>query len=183
MLDQSPRELLSLFSLSRLHLTGQVGWFLSKTKFIKIWCILNSLGRWMFDHFRDRRSLDGRTFLYIRYVLKKCEHVNIILWVKARHVDWIYVGFSLKIWSELSVLEVNILCCTSLWAAMHNICPIWGYCSFPHEWKCGKFIIKHRVKLRWDMTSCYIYNQSYLSCMKWWVTKIDPFTRYFFPLG
>ena len=53
-----------------------------------------------------------------------------------------FYGILLNIWSESSVLEVNILWCTALWAVLGNICPIWGYCAFPHEWNFGKFIIK-----------------------------------------
>ena len=31
-----------------------------------------------------------------------------------------------------------------------------GYYAFPHEWNCGKFIIKHHIKLRWDITSFWV---------------------------
>ena len=43
---------------------------------------------------------------------------------------------SLKIWSEPSILEVNILRCTTLWDALHKIFPIWGYFVFPNECNC-----------------------------------------------
>ena len=41
------------------------------------------------------------------------------------------------IWSNPSIIEVNILWCTTLWATFQNICPILGYFDFPHEWNCG----------------------------------------------
>ena len=32
----------------------------------------------------------------------------------------------------------------------------WGYCAFPHERNCGKFIIKNHMNLRWDMNSFWV---------------------------
>ena len=97
-----------------------------------------------------------------------------IFWCDCWHVSWIFYGVFLDIWSEPSILEVNILWCTTLWAALPKVCTIWEYCAFPHEWNSGNFIIKHHVKLRWYVTSCLVENQSYWSCMKLWFTNIDP---------
>ena len=119
-----------------------------KQTFWRIWCVLNFLGNWVFDRFRDWRSLSDQTF-----------------WCDSWNMSWSFYGIFINIWSEPSILEVNILLWTTLWDALHKIFPIWGYFAFPHEWNFGKFIIKHHMKLRWDvektqMRSAKQYNQS-----------------------
>ena len=59
----------------------------------------------------------------------------------------------LKIWSEPSILEVNILCLNALWDTFHNIYPVWGYCGLPREWEYRELIIKQNIELRWGTTS------------------------------
>ena len=135
------------------------------------------------SRFRERHSLAGRTFLYVWFGMRQHESFIIIVWREACLLAWDFSWVFLKIWIESSLLEVDILLCTSLWAALHKIFPIWGYCAFPHEWNCGKIIIKHHMKLRWNMASCWIYNQSYQSCIKWWGTKISLCMWAGFPLG
>ena len=140
----------------RWHPTGRIGWLLSDNNFILIWCVLKSLGSWILHHFRDRRSLTGRTFLYVWYGLKQCDPVVGILWRGSQLINWWFSVVYLKIWSEPSILDLNILYCNDLWAALHKICPNLGFCAFPHEWKCGKFIIKQHIKLRWYRTSFWV---------------------------
>ena len=67
-----------------------------------------------------------------------------------------YDGIFLDIWSEPSIPDVNNIWCATLWAALNKICPIWGYCAFPHKWNYGNFIIKHHMKFRWDITSFWV---------------------------
>ena len=110
----------------------------------------------MFVQFRSIRSLSGRTFFYVQFRLQQCECFIIICWSESWLVTW---GFSVilpKICIKPSIPEVNILWCKTLWSVLHKICPIWGYCAFPHEWNCEKFIIKHHTKLMWDMKSCWV---------------------------
>ena len=38
----------------------------------------------------------------------------------------------LKIWSEPSIIEVNIIRWTDLWSTLHKICTIWGNCAIPN---------------------------------------------------
>ena len=64
--------------------------------------------------FRDRRSLGGRNFLCVHYILRRREHVIIILWDNAQLVTWGFYGILLNIWNEPSVLEVNIIWCIAL---------------------------------------------------------------------
>ena len=116
-------------------------------------CVSKSLRNWTFNHFRDWHSLNYRTFLYLLYWLLQCDIISIIFCCDYRHISWSFAGNFLKIWSEPSILDVNIIYCNDLWAAMHNICPILWFCAFPNECNCGKFIIKHHIKLRWYMTS------------------------------
>ena len=76
-----------------------------------------------------------------------------ILWSNTWIVSWSFTGILLKIWSEPSILEVNIIWCTSLWYALHKICTIWGYFTLIYKWNCGKLIIKQHMELSWDTTS------------------------------
>ena len=125
----------------------------AKTKFWSIWCVYNSLGIWMFYHFRYRRSLAGRTFLYVQFGLWQHKSFIIILWSDTRLVTWGFSGIFPKNCCEPSIPKVNILWCTTIVSVLHKIYPIWGYCSFPHESNCGKCIIRHYIKFRWDMNS------------------------------
>ena len=84
----------------------------------------------------------------MRFGLQQREYFIIILCNNARLVNWGFYGVFLKIWSEPSVLEVNIIWCTALLDVLHEICPIWTFYAFPHEWKCVKVIIEHHIKLR-----------------------------------
>ena len=56
----------------------------------------------------------GQTFLYGWYGLRQCERVIGILWSGARIMNWGFYGIYLKIWSEPSILEVNIIYCNDL---------------------------------------------------------------------
>ena len=105
------------------------------------------------------------------------------LWINTRLVTCCFTGILLKIFNEPSFLEINILWCTPLWDAFHNICKIWEYCEFSHEWDCEKFIIKHHIKLMWYITNSWVYDHRYWSCTKWWVTKIFPTHKYCSKLG
>ena len=95
------------------HLTGSVGRLLGETDFWKISCFFNSLGIWMFDHFRDRRSLTDWNFLCMRYGLRNTDHIRIILCCNSINVTWRFSRIFFKIWSEPSILEGNILQCTT----------------------------------------------------------------------
>ena len=102
----------------------------------------------MFVYFKGRISLSGRTFLYVRFRLRQCELIIIILWCDALLVTWGFSVIFLNIWSEPSINDVNIIRRNDLRATLHNICPIWGYCAFTHVRNCGKLIIKNHMKLR-----------------------------------
>ena len=105
---------------------------------------------------RDWLSLADWNLLYLLYRLQWCDNISIIFWCNSRQVSESFSGVFLKIWSEPSILEVNILLCTTFWADLQNICPSWGYCAFLHEWNCEKFIIKNHTKLRWDVTGFWV---------------------------
>ena len=104
---------------------GALGYCWSKKLSLNLMC-LNSLGRCTFYHFRDRRSLAGRHFLYVHFLLWRRKLFIIILWSDAWLVNWGFPGIFLKIWSEPIILEIIILSSTTLWAALHKIYPIWG---------------------------------------------------------
>ena len=70
---------------------------------------------------------------------------SVIIWSNSWLVSWIFDAILIKVCSEPSILEVNILQCTVLWTTLHSICPIWGYCAFPHEWNCIQIIIKYHM--------------------------------------
>ena len=123
------------------------------------------------------------TLMHVRFGLWQCERSVVIFWSNARLVSWIFSGILQKMGSEPSILEVNILQWNALWAVLYKIYTIWGYFAFPHEWKRGKIIIKHRMESRWDMISFWVEKYRYWYWMKWWVAKIDICTWSGFPLG
>ena len=90
-----------------------------------IWCASKSLRNFTFDYFRDWHSLADQTS-----------------WCNSWHMSTSFAGIFLKIWSGPSILEVNILWCTTFWVLMHKFCTIWGYYVFPNEWNCGRFVTK-----------------------------------------
>ena len=85
-----------------------------------------------------KHSFTMRDLLYVRFGLRQPERFIIIIWNNARLVSWSFYGIFFRIWSEPGILKVNILRCTDLLAALHTICPIWGYRASPHEWNRGK---------------------------------------------
>ena len=172
----------SRFSLARWHTIGWVGWLLSEKLWVNLMCfkIPRKLYAWSLQRLRLPQWL---VFFYLLYMLLWNERVIIILFGATRLMTWGFSGIFLNIWSEPGVLEFNIFWCPTLWAVLNNVCPIWKCYAFSNECNCGKFIIKHHMKFRWDMKSFRILNQSYWSCMKWWVTKIDFCTWLGFPLG
>ena len=98
--------LLSLFSLDIWYTIGRIGWFLSETNFLQIWCVSNSLGIWTFDHFRDRCSLAGQNFLYVWSRLLRHERFIIILWSYPRLMTWGFAGIFPNIWIEQIILQL-----------------------------------------------------------------------------
>ena len=74
----------------------------------------NSLGSLKFVKFRGRRSLTGQSLLYVRFVLRQSDIFIGILWRDARLSTWGFSKILLKIWSEPSILGVNIIRCTAL---------------------------------------------------------------------
>ena len=51
--------------------------------------------------------------LFLNLVTTICENFIIILWSDNQILAWVFTGIFLKIWSEPTFLEVNILWCTA----------------------------------------------------------------------
>ena len=112
-----------------------VGWLLIRMNFIYFFFEITQK---LDVHALQRQDLlSDQTFLYLLYVMQQSDNVSTILWGGAHLVTCGLSGIFLKIWSEPSVFEVNILWCIAFWDVLHKMCPIWGYCDFPCEWNCG----------------------------------------------
>ena len=78
----------------------------------------------------DVHSLQRQTLLHcldflarsVWTVLTWAFYYYFLEWKWACDLD--FFGISLKIWSEQSILEVNIIRCKPMWATLHKICPI-----------------------------------------------------------
>ena len=77
------------------------------------------LGSSILYHFKDRNSLAGLNFLYLRYVLQQFECVVIILWGDIRLVNLVFLGSPLisgvnqvSLWSIFSCAPPCGLLCT-----------------------------------------------------------------------
>ena len=102
----------------------------------------------MLLQFRARSSISDHILLYVRFIIQQRECFIVILLNDAWLVSLGVLGIFLNICSEPIIREFNIIWCTTMLSVLHKICPIWVYYALPHEYKCVKIVIKHKIKLR-----------------------------------
>ena len=113
---------------------GALYGFWGKKRFYKFLCVLKSIVKHDFLWLRVACSLVGYTLVYITFGCKLIWHVVFILcfWNGAWFVSWSFTCIFFEIWSYPCIPEFNYFWWNNLQASLHKICPIWGYCAFPH---------------------------------------------------
>ena len=100
-------------------------WIIVEQKEIYLNWICFKLPRKMDVHSLQRQTLPHCLDFLARSVwtvLTWAFYYYFLEWKWACDLD--FFGISLKIWSEQSILEVNIIRCKPMWATLHKICPI-----------------------------------------------------------
>ena len=68
----------------------------------------------------------------------------------ARVMNWTFD------WIKPCLQEVNAFWCDDLLSVLHEIFPILSIFDFPHECYCWGHVVKHHMKLRWEMNRLLI---------------------------